>query len=157
MASREEFASGQGVPHILSRSHVAYIEELEGKACSSYCLVVMWPTERSLLVGKACSSYCLVVLWPTERNLLEGKVCSSYCLVVVWPTERSLLEGKAHCKKKSVQCTPNMVYYVCPDWNTLYGVKLRQIFGVCFTPNWVCFHTNSVCFPTNFSVFSHSL
>ena len=62
-----------------------------------------------------------------------------------------------HCKKKSVQITPNMVCYVCPVWNTLYGVKLCQIFGVCFTPNWVCFHTNSVCFPTNFSVFSHSL
>ena len=28
-----------------------------------------------------------------------------------------------HCKKKSVQCTPNMVCYVCPNWNTLYGVK----------------------------------
>ena len=40
---------------------------------------------------------------------------------------------------------------------TPYGVKLRQIFCVCFMPNWVCFHTNSVCFPTNFSVFSHSL
>ena len=68
-----------------------------------------------------------------------------------------LLLGIPHCKKKSVQCTPNMVCYVCPVWNTLYGVKLRQIFGVCFTPNWVCFHTTSVCFPTNFSVFSHSL
>ena len=62
-----------------------------------------------------------------------------------------------HCKKKSVQCTPNMVCYVCPVWNTLYGVKLCQIFGVCFMPNWVCFHTNSVCFPTNFSVVSHYL
>ena len=59
--------------------------------------------------------------------------------------------------KKSVQCTPNMVCYICPIWNTLYGVKLHQIFGVCFPPNWVCFHTNSVCFPTNFSVFSHFL
>ena len=62
-----------------------------------------------------------------------------------------------HCKKKSVQCTPNMVCYVCPNWNTLYGVKSHHILGVCLTPNWVCFHTNSVCFPTNFSVFSHSL
>ena len=62
-----------------------------------------------------------------------------------------------HCKKKSVQCTPNMVCYVCPNWNTLYGVKSHHILGVCLTPNWVCFHTNSVCFLTNFSVFSHSL
>ena len=30
---------------------------------------------------------------------------------------------EVHCKKKSVQCTPNMVCYVCPIWNTLYGVK----------------------------------
>ena len=65
--------------------------------------------------------------------------------------------GNIHCKKKSVQCTPNMVCYVCPNWNTLYGVKSHHILGVCLTPNWVCFHTNSVCFPTNFSVFSHSL
>ena len=26
-------------------------------------------------------------------------------------------------KKKSVQCTPNMLCYVCPIWNTLYDVK----------------------------------
>ena len=25
--------------------------------------------------------------------------------------------------KKNVQCTPNMVCYICPIWNTLYGVK----------------------------------
>ena len=57
---------------------------------------------------------------------------------------KDLKTQRPHCKKKSMQCTPNMVCYVCPVWNTLYGVKLRQIFGVCFTPNWVCFHQLSV-------------
>ena len=31
------------------------------------------PTERSLLEGKACSSYCLVVMWPTERNCYRAR------------------------------------------------------------------------------------
>ena len=78
-------------------------------------------------------------------------------LVVVFYLLLGAVIFGAHCKKKSVQCTPNMVCYVCPNWNTLYGVKSHHILGVCLTPNWVCFHTNSVCFPTNFSVFSHSL
>ena len=51
--------------------------------------------------------------------------------------------------KYGVLCLSRLEHLIC--------VKLRQIFYVCFTPNWVCFHTNSVCFPTNFSVFSHSL
>ena len=78
-----------------------------------------------------------------------------------------------HCKKKkSVQCTPNMVCYVCPIWNLERLIwrevrcVLRQI-GCDFTPTQcafqltsvffplplVYFHTNSVCFPTKFSIF----
>ena len=51
------------------------------------------------------------------------------------PVGYIFLWGYIYCKKKSVQCTPNMVCYVCPVWNTLFGVRLRQIFGVCFIPN----------------------
>ena len=54
------------------------------------------------------------ILDHTRSLVPQRKVSTSFSILSL---------EKLHCKKKSVQCTPNMVCYVCPVWNTLYGVK----------------------------------
>ena len=116
----------------------------------------------SFIISFVSTMNAMSIIKPISVNLQ----CRSYDIVKAYNEVKDVIEelrtlrrsdSMLHCKKKSVQCTPNMVCYVCPNWNTLYGVKSHHILGVCLTPNWVCFHTNSVCFPTNFSVFFHSL
>ena len=50
------------------------------------------PTERSLLEGKACSSYCLVVMWPT-RGIAIGQGVLMPCSHVAYREEFARGQG----------------------------------------------------------------
>ena len=128
-------------------------EKKEG--LKSEYIFIFLTTSKRFCLRKGRYDYLVQPHYNMQRKGLQVKFHAiPYCYTGKGTSRAS---RALHCKKKSVQCTPNMVCYVCPNWNTLYGVKSHHILGVCLTPKWVCFHTNSVCFPTNFSVFSHSL
>ena len=63
--------------------------------------------------------------WIATINLKDNKLQSMFTSLYIHQVSYLSIKknNKIHCKKKSVQCTPNMVCYVCPVWNTLYGVK----------------------------------
>ena len=71
-------------------------------------------------------SLCYILL-PSVFDLLRGvekkSIVAVISLLIALMEDQTAAITSLHCKKKSVQCTPNMVCYVCPVWNTLYGVK----------------------------------